>query len=254
MAVTSVPLRISALDDLISLEQKVVYPLLQVEDLYGLDAVAKKKWQGRTVLELWQLVALHSGIDPDSIGVTAEDAIGRIENAIVLNAVEERKPSLQPPDRFDFWLSTYLDACAWIESGELATVMDDVSPAFSSVRRREGAAKVKMRDFLATANLRSLPVAGPWRQRDPNNGRWPWGSHETALLAALAKVGELWRRKEDGGPFDVNDLARAPKQAVMFSAFEEVGVKEDYLKKALSKLLKADEVPAGPRTNRRRER
>lgn len=75
-----------------------------------------------------------------------------------------------------------------------------------------------------------------------NGTRWPWGNHETELLSALAKVGERW-----WSLYDPQDSTTAPTNSAV-SAWAQENLKlSKNMADAIASILRADEVPTGPR-------
>lgn len=53
-----------------------------------LDEAAKRKWANCDLYEVWQLVALHSGVDPDSLGTSPEGAIRALLHSEIGDALQ----------------------------------------------------------------------------------------------------------------------------------------------------------------------
>jgi hypothetical protein len=74
-----------------------------------------------------------------------------------------------------------------------------------------------------------------------NNGKWPWGTHETKLLRELAEAAQrFWVR------YDPTDTTTAPTNEDVVAWLEDRGVSNN-LAKAIASILRADGLPTGPR-------
>ena len=73
------------------------------------------------------------------------------------------------------------------------------------------------------------------------SGNWPWGTHETKLLRALAEAAErFWAR------YDPSDPTTAPTNEDIVRWLEDRAVSNN-LAKAIASILRADGLPPGPR-------
>ncbi len=55
---------------------------------HRLDEAAKRKWANCDLYEVWRLVALHSGADPDSLGTSPEAAICALRHSEIGDALQ----------------------------------------------------------------------------------------------------------------------------------------------------------------------
>ena len=164
-------------------------------------------WYRFEELLLWQLVALHSSLDPESLGEITDGVIeafvrdnGDLSDVPTDNAV-----------RFRHNLNT---AAAAVEDGELGCVEIADDLWYSTVR---------VAAFHAWSRKVRLPVVGGWpgstsqsssapkTREDLPAGRWPWGDHTTPMLEWLATTAKaMWTRVDEGGQYDPADDLTAP--------------------------------------------
>jgi len=79
---------------------------------------------------------------------------------------------------------------------------------------------------------------------DPMTSKWPWGTHETLLLRQLAAAAEKWWSLYDPADYTTaptNDEVAAWLRAVPFKMSKNMS-------DAMATILRADSIPAGPRT------
>jgi hypothetical protein len=71
--------------------------------------------------------------------------------------------------------------------------------------------------------------------------KWPWGDHDTKNLRALAEAaGKFWAL------YDPTDTSTAPKNEEVVAWLESRGVTNN-IAKAIATILRADDLPTGPR-------
>ena len=107
------------------------------------------------------------------------------------------------------------------------------------------------REVLDALDNLLMPIdnaEGDWDSPiDPKSnpaGKWPWGSHETVLLMKLAAAAERWWKH-----YDPADKTTAPtNDDVAAWLRNEPHKMSKNLSDAMATILRADDVPAGPRT------
>lgn len=111
------------------------------------------------------------------------------------------EPDLQHSRRLI--MANFEEAAAAVRRGDMyVTVTQGVEPMKTLL---------SLHEFAVWASRARLGVIQGFLPRGPERGRWPWGSHTTDKLEALAAVGELWRPVSDGGSYDPEFIRTAPK-------------------------------------------
>lgn len=77
---------------------------------------------------------------------------------------------------------------------------------------------------------------------DLDGGAWPWGSHNTKLLEALAKTADRWWKNYDPG-----DATTAPTNEAVTQWIVEQKIASDNIARAIATILRADGLRMGPR-------
>jgi hypothetical protein len=200
------------------------------------DEVTWRRWAAQHEAALWQVVALHSNLDPD----------------LLHRHWDEYQPGqLWPHAEYEIAVDESLVAAlranlsragAAVEMYELPTV--PAMPAGSRVPSRFlfddfDLCTVKFSDFHAWATRVHLPVVTGWPSRS-TNGRWPWGAHTTSRLECLANAAQLWRDYVPG-----ND-STAPKNETVEQHLQKLGVGK-VASEVMASMLRADGVRKGPR-------
>ena len=72
---------------------------------------------------------------------------------------------------------------------------------------------------------------------------WPWGSHETKLLRALAAAARKWW----GPNFDPGDISTAPRNEDVASWLQEKHGVGKTMAEKMATILRPDGLPTGPR-------
>lgn len=221
---------------------------------------SKRVWMTRPSVALWQAVALFSGIEPSSIGRDSNEALALLDELRPLTVLEpagiasnlhealwkstRALPMMlmdEPPptgdlraaliafDNFESWAELGLkeriaDRYGWLQPGACVLEAERVA------RRRDGGGS------LYTMAAALVPVS-----------KWPWGSHETALLTHLAKAAELWRTVDEGGNYVPSDPTTAPTNEQIEHFLERRGVTSKKTREVMATILRADDLPSGPR-------
>jgi hypothetical protein len=125
---------------------------------HGLDEAAKRKWANCDLYEVWQLVALHSGVDPDSLGTSPEVAIRALRYSEFGDALQRLigdRPKDQPIDRLKRNLR---DALRALREGKLKPLVASEHLGPDTL--------VDVHAFSEWARQVALPKAGPWISRN----------------------------------------------------------------------------------------
>jgi hypothetical protein len=119
------------------------------------------------------------------------------------------------------------------------------------------ASLVEVTDFIRWAGQMGLavPARFPGQAREDEaatatGSKWPWGQHETRLLRALEDAGKFWRTVEEGGNYDPDDPSSAPTNDQVVTFLARKGV-SDKVARAMATILRADNLPVGPRPSGR---
>jgi hypothetical protein len=218
--------------------------------VYAADAVTWTKWAGREALEVWQLVALHSSADPDSFGIGARGARDSLGMVTWLDGSMPERVNHDDPFRR---LHKNLQATAKaVESGSLKRYVDWRDRHDEAKQAHAWETRVAVSDFHAWSLRVKLPLIDGWPPRpsarfETRERRWPWGSHETELLRHLASAGELWRSVGEGGLYDPEDPTTAPTNDMVEALLERRGVTSKKTRQVIATILRADDLPPGPR-------
>jgi len=82
--------------------------------------------------------------------------------------------------------------------------------------------------------------------------KWPWGTHDTVLLGHLAAAANhFWKSVSEGGSYDPERPITAKSNDVVIPWLEKRGV-SGRIAKAMATILRADNLPPGPRTTHRK--
>lgn len=175
------------------------------------DEATWAKWAWSSEAELWQLVALHSHLDPDLLRSWAMFS----SDVAALQAT-----------RTDHWAAPALAASLLrnVERAVHAVHTFDL-PAMKLVSNCLETSLVSTAEFHGWTIRASLaPVSGfPGRVRLPN-GRYPWGNYSTPCIEKVAAACELWRLVADGGKYDLAKPWTAPRPEEFKAKLVEVGV------------------------------
>ena len=94
--------------------------------------------------------------------------------------------------------------------------------------------------FLAVPDDLSAAYGSQNDMRD--RGMWPWGSHETKLLRALAEAGEQW-----WSTYDQDDKTTAPTNEDVSEWLRHKHGVAARVAEVMAQILRADDIPQGPR-------
>lgn len=201
------------------------------EGFFALSDGAWSKWAGVSRIRVGEACALLFGIDPDRL-----PALGpRLNNAALF------KPDLRP-----------FEQAVRHATGQLGSRLRVVEQRAESLD-----SLVDVTDFVRWAKQMGLavPAQFPGQSRADTaeqapSSKWPWGKHETRLLRAMEEAGRLWRTVDEGGNYDPADPSSAPtkEQVVAFLVKRGVSAK---VASAIASILRADNLPMGPRPRSR---
>jgi hypothetical protein len=191
-------------------------------------------WSNMPIGPLWKVVALHCGVDPDSV-MQADLAMTMC-------------PSVRSPEWF---YQQRIDlAVAHVKNGTLdcferkaAIVQSDVRlPVYAAWAESMGAGHEVQAQFPRHPQTAiPTPVVEAFSAT-----RWPWGSHETERLKLFAQVGEFWRPVSEGGKYDPTDPTTAPTNAMIENWLQQRGVRKTP-SEVMATMLRKDGMSPGPR-------
>lgn len=224
---------------------------------YAADEVTWAKWAGRGALELWQLVALHSALDPDSLGIGIHGVRSTFLTVAFFDSVPVHPPPVIDPDDPLRRLSKNLQsaseafACGHLKEHVAPHSTVNATPSDTWANGDYWDKRVAVSDFHAWSLRVNLPVVDGWPARSSSDSgrRWPWDSHETQLLRELAEIGEHWRLISEGGKHDPDDESTVPKSEVIEPLLEAKGISEK-VRQAMFTILRPDGLRPGPRRRR----
>jgi hypothetical protein len=192
-------------------------------DYWTLPAPKWDAYQRAKHLSLWEASALACDIDPEIF-----KPFGPPDDAPA--------DSLLPPVP-----QTFSDLLAMAKGAVGSGAVKLAKKASGNVL----ASEVDMADF--TTWLRSIqhntPAGFPWipKALAPGSHQWPWGSYQTKELDMLARAADrFWKN------YDPSDSSTAPKSAAVIAWLVENGVSKRKAE-AIASLLRADDLPTGPR-------
>ena len=125
---------------------------------HGLDEAAKRKWANCDLYEVWQLVALHNGVDPDSLGTSPEAAIRALRHSEIGDALQRLIGGPVKDRPIDCLKRNLRDALRAIRDGELKPLIASEYPGPDTL--------VEVHSFSEWARQVALAKAGPWISRD----------------------------------------------------------------------------------------
>lgn len=207
----------------------------------AVDHVTLVKYASQSALELWQLVLLHSRVDPDHLDYTGFKRLMRVFGPCGLGTAMRQLLSVKagkPSPEETLCLNAELARKA-LATGALKTWLDlDPRPGLQS--------SVEVPAFHAWSSKVGLPVAGPWPRRTDMVGRPGKVSlrfpHTTWLLQQMA---ELARSACVGSSSHVGWPTNEQLSDLAFGR----GVSR-HLADAMASLLRPDCLPRGRRTRR----
>jgi hypothetical protein len=198
------------------------------------DEQAWRKWAASDPLELWQLVALHSSVDPDSLGSSPELAIRAMRYSKLRDAIQMllRRPiDDRPIHRLQ---RNFEQALAALRDGDLRPTISGAQPS--------ARAWIPLDAFCAWATRAGLGVAGAWSPRDQDVA-FPYCASGLAMASRVAR--------DLAGRYLHDDVSRAPSisETVRY-AIDCYNVSEN-MAKAIARLIRPDHLPRGRRRKRR---
>ena len=189
------------------------------------------KWSLQVNAFVWEAVALHCAMDPDCFDAGADSIHSN-----------DGFSGVRP---FIAWLDS---AELHVKHGTLATVETADDPCNSIVNISEYAAWAKRLGAELPTQFPNRPLQAVVK---PSSG---WGSHRTQLLDDLmAGLHEFWLPIEEGGKYDRSDPSTAPKNVVVADWLRNEHKISKNIAKAMATILRADNVPEGPRVRRKKE-
>lgn len=203
--------------------------LLGKPGLRHADAVTWRKWSRMRKACLWQAVALHCSLDPRYMTSTSIRFDDDLPNDSAARFYQERE----------------IIAAQHLNDG---TLKSGGSQDCSLLHRT-----VMLTDYRKWAQEMDMPLPPEFPSEralkiitgEPIN-KWPWGSHDTALLRLLAEVGNLWRPESEGGNYDPEDPTTAPTNNQIESWLKARGV-SNKTSQVMATMLRDDDLPSGPR-------
>lgn len=202
------------------------------------DDAAWQKWAGCELLELWQLVALHSWVDPDSIGTSPEAAVRTLRRSPfsdTLRAFLGHPIDTRPIARLQ---RNFASALAALRLGDLAPAVSGIGLGARTWIRRD--------EFAVWATRVALPVVGDWvarHERGATEHAWvaefPYKTRQLELALKVAR---------DLAPRYLHkDLARAPSsEEAVRHVIEHYGVSLS-MARAVVRLIRPNNLPVGRR-------
>lgn len=175
------------------------------------DEAAWAKWAWSAEAELWQLVALHSHLDPDLL----RSWVLLKGDVAALQANRDRPWA--DPELAARLLSNVERATSALQTLDLVPVRLGLDCPETSL--------VSMAEFHSWTIRASVhPVQGFRRRVQRPGGRFPWGNYTTPKLEQLAAACELWRLVSDGGTYVPGQDGTAPSVEVFQMRLAELGV------------------------------
>jgi hypothetical protein len=198
------------------------------------DDSTRAKWRCKAEAELWQLVALHSYLDPDLM-YSWDEVSSLIADASSLDS----KCLGHDPALLIRLHETIGRAVLDLDSTEL--------PSIKYVPGAPETSVVSIAEFHAwTIRAAVRPVLGFPARGDAPTGRFPWGNYSTPRLEQFAAACELWRLVEDGGSYDPSKPWTAPHPKAVAARLAELGVPKS-LFEAFGAFTRDPRLPLGPR-------
>jgi hypothetical protein len=201
----------------------------------GLDEEAWRKWASSPFLELWQLVALHSSVDPDSLGNSPEFAIRALRYSKFRDAVQLLL-KLPPDDRPIVRLQRNFErALLALHDGDLKPM---ILGAQASAR-----ALISLDEFRSWVTRAGIGIAGTWVPRH-HYGEFPYWTN--ALDVARKVAIDFAARYMD------DDASRAPSSPETIRHAVNRYMVSQNTAKAIARVLRPDHLPRGRRRKPRK--
>lgn len=203
--------------------------------LHLADADTWRKWSRMRRAQLWKAVALHCDLDPDRMTHRSikygdnfpSESNGRLYQERIVVARQYVKDGIidsdgDPDAEYDLRYVVLSDYAHWAQALEMP-----LPPEFPRV-------------------LMSKAV-----KQEPAH-KWPWGTHDTVMLGHLvAAANHFWKPVSEGGNYDPERPTTAKSNKVV-AAWLFQRTNSDNISKAMATILRADNLPPGPRTTRRK--
>ena len=195
------------------------------------DATARTwtQWSLETNALLWQAVALHSGLEPDSLDVNHPE----------LSMVGV----MRPKSGLALFLPMLDAAVLHVQRGTLPTVEAAEDPRYSTIQLSAYA-------LWAKSLKLELPPQFPAKPYVASQGSASISSvHQTRLLTLLMEASTFWKTVDQGGNYDPTDPTTAPTNAQVEAWLEQRGVSKK-VREVMATILRADDMPSGPRVSK----
>lgn len=193
------------------------------------DTFTWRKWSKMRLACLWEAVALHCYLDPRHM---TKASIGYYDDL----------PS---------------GSAARLYQERIAVAYQHLSDGVLKSKDEPGLdlnlRSVRLSHYAQWAQELGMPLP-PEFPRTPTSkigtaetaDKWPWGSHDTALLRLLAEVGQFWKPESEGGNYDPADPTTAPTNEQIEAWLKErrVSIK---VREVMATMLRADDMPSGRR-------
>lgn len=205
-------------------------------DLHLADADTWRKWSRMRRAALWQAVALHCQLDPDRM-------------------------NLRSIKYFDIYPSES-NAHLYQERIVVARqyVRDGIIDSHGHPDAEYDLKQVMLPDYAQWAQSLEMPLPPEFPRvlmlktiKHESTSKWPWGSHDTALLAHLAAAANhFWKPVSEGGNYDPERPVTAKSNDAIEAWLIKRGVSQR-MARAIPTILHADDMPEGPRTQYRKK-
>ncbi len=190
------------------------------------------KWAWLNEAELWQVVALHSHLDPDLMWSWT-----LLKGDFAALQAKRERPWADPHLAARL-IGNVERAVVGVQTLDLPVVKDAPEAPETSV--------VSFGEFDAWARRTSLmPIPGFAVRAGEPKTRSPWGSFSTLRLEQLTALCELWRLAQDGGPYDPEKPWTAPHPKVVKAKLAELNVPPT-LRASFAAIARDPRVPLGP--------
>jgi hypothetical protein len=225
---TSNPTGRNGIDDLIEQAHR---PKTAVPACVAVDDAACAKYASQSCIELWELVLLHSRVDPDFLGYSGFERLMRQFG--VAQAIRR----LLPPKSGK--LSAEEALCLIATRARQALMNGELKPLLPSDPRPGFRSIMEVRAFHAWSSKFDLPVAGPWPKRTDLDGRlggirlrFP---NRTRLLRQMEEL--AWSQPAGEWPSNADVSASAI----------HLGISSENIANAMATILRPDDAPRGRR-------
>lgn len=195
-----------------------------------------RKWSRMRFACLWEAVALHCYLDPRYMTKASIKYIDDLPSGSAARFYQER-------------ISI---ACQYVSDGVLKSRRDPEYPDLNLW-------SVRLSDYAQWAQELGMPLPPEFPRaptsktsRDEAPVKWPWGTHDTLMLGHLVAAGNhFWKPVSEGGNYDPERPTTA-KSNKEVAAWLFKRTNSDNISKAMATILRADNLPPGPRTTHRK--